>query len=557
MAHQRIFSLSADGYFLRGGKRFVPVGANYWPGSCGVEMWPAWPEDELRRDLDTLAKHGLNCVRFFLRWQDFEPAAGHYDETMFARLAQYMRWCGERGVLAHPSLFVGFMSGGIFWPKWREERNVFSDSFMVERAAAFAHKAATVLAPLRAHVLALDQGNELCCLSDSWQARPSAVRNWCATVNAAVRRAWPEVLIVSGNEQNQLLGDSGWRFGQQPGTDFYSMHGYPVPNWHSLPFDGMTDPLCQSLLPFYTRIARSFGPVMLQEFGTILTRGREQQEQYLRALLPACWDAGANGFLWWCLRDITAKVHPYLRCGFEGYLGLVDAQDRVKPGLEFFFQFAREVQTRPAPKAVPGAIGIYFPQHYYTREEQANPGNEPRTLSRWLCSANFLLRQLGHETRVVRGDGPLDPALGVLLIPGAIPASDEAERLAAWVAAGGQLIWHGPAGTCWGPEYTRLLGARPVDYRAPRAAKVEAFGRTWTFTRHPQNARLEIALESARVTAKDDLGLPVLLEHALGKGRVVYALPLVEDEFAAVSNDREARAVWTKWYEGALKAAGA
>jgi hypothetical protein len=232
------------------------------------------------------------------------------------------------------------------------------------------------------------------------------------------------------NVQNQLLGDSGWRFGQQPGTDFYSMHGYPVPNWHSLPFDGMTDPLCQSLLPFYTRIARSFGPVMLQEFGTILTRGKEQQDQYLRALLPACWDAGANGFLWWCLRDITAKVHPYLKCGFEGYLGLVDAQDRVKPGLEFFAEFAREVQTKAPPRAARDAIGVYFPQHYYTREEQANPGNEPRTLSRWLCSANFLLRQLGHETRVVRGDGPLDPALRVLLLPGAIPASDEAERLA-------------------------------------------------------------------------------------------------------------------------------
>ena len=54
--HQSIFSLSPAGYFLRDGKRLVPVGANYWPGSCGVELWPAWPEHELQHDLDTLAK---------------------------------------------------------------------------------------------------------------------------------------------------------------------------------------------------------------------------------------------------------------------------------------------------------------------------------------------------------------------------------------------------------------------------------------------------------------------------------------------------------------------
>ena len=106
---------------------------------------------------------------------------------------------------------------------------------------------------------------------------PQAVIDWCTAINDAIRSVYPQALIISGNEQNQVLNDRGWRFGQQPGTDLYSMHGYPVPAWHSVDFDGMTDPLCQSLLPFYTQVARAFGPVMVQEFGTIVTFGAEQQ----------------------------------------------------------------------------------------------------------------------------------------------------------------------------------------------------------------------------------------------------------------------------------------
>jgi endo-1,4-beta-mannosidase len=285
-------TLAPDGYFRRAGERFVPAGVNYWPASCGVEMWARWPEAEIRHDLDVVAGLGLNTVRFFLRRQDLEPEPGRYDETMFARLAQLLGWFRERGLYAQPSLFVGWMSGGVFWPAWREGRNVFADPFLVERGIAFARRAAQVIAPFHDCVAGVDQGNELCCLPDSSQAPPAAVAAWCAAISRGVHEAYPQALVVSGNEQAQVATDSGWRFGQQPGTDFGSMHGYPVPNWHPVGFDGMTDPLCQSLLPFYTQIARAYGPVMLQEFGTIVTFGKAQQESYLHGMLPAAWEAG-------------------------------------------------------------------------------------------------------------------------------------------------------------------------------------------------------------------------------------------------------------------------
>jgi hypothetical protein len=553
-------TLDEHGRFSRAGKPLVPVGANYWPASCGVEMWPRWPAEEMRHDLDTLAALGLNCVRFFLRWQDFEPEPGRYDEAMFERLGEFLDWCAARGVLAHPSLFVGFMSGGIFWPAWRERRNIFADPLMIGRAVEFARRAADVIALRAGAVLAVDLGNELVCLPDSAEACPAAVMEWCGAVSGAVRSVAPRMLIVSGNEQNQFVSDRGWRFGAQPGTDFYSMHGYPVPAWHPVGFDGMTDPFGQSLLPFYTKIARAFGPVMLQEFGTLLTFGAAQQRQYLRAVLPACREAGANGYLWWCLRDITARHLPYRTHGNEGALGLVDDRDRIKPGLEYFLEFARAVQTGDAAGPRDGSsglgreIGLYWPRHFYSRDNPANAGNDPRWLSRWMSVAQYLLGRAGCRVRIVRGDRPLDGSLRTLLVAGAFPDLDETAALAEWAGGGGRLVWHGPDSRNWGQDYVRLFGARPVDYRANRAVKITLFGQPWAFAHYPRGLRYELAPESATVLARDEDGLAVALRNAVGRGAVVYATAHVEESVARVADRRGSRDRWTAWYAGMLEA---
>ena len=100
-------TLDADGYYAQDGERMIPVGVNYWPASCGVEMWEDWPAEEIQHDLDVLVELGLNCIRFFLRWQDFEPQPGVYQAVMFDRLVRFLGWCADRGLYAQPSLFVG------------------------------------------------------------------------------------------------------------------------------------------------------------------------------------------------------------------------------------------------------------------------------------------------------------------------------------------------------------------------------------------------------------------------------------------------------------------
>lgn len=551
-----LFTLDHAGYFCQKGRRVIPVGVNYWPATCGVEMWQEWPAAEIQRDLDLIKNLGLNCVRFFLRWQDFEPKPGRYDAKCFNRLAQLLKWCEERQLLTQPSLMVGWMSGGIFWPEWKQERNLFTDATMRRRAFAFATRASKVCAQFPAAVLAIDQGNEICCLPDCLAAPPAAVASWCSEFNAAIRRGLPSALIISGNEQNQITSDTGWRFDAQPGCDLYSMHAYPNSAWHSLSFDGMTDPLGQSLLPLYVKCARAFGPVMAQEFGTIFTIGK-CCDAYLRAILPACWAAGANGFLWWSLRDFDANGHPYNKNAFEGPLGLVGADDRVKPVLSFFSEFATAVQSRPVPKVDQGDIAIYWPRHYYLRDDPLNPGNDPRALSRRIVIAHFALSQLGHRVGIVRGDRSLEGiSAHTIVIPGAALTSEEVTALTAWVKAGGRLVWHGIDVTTWGEALNELVGASPADLCAPRALGVRAFGSKWDFRDFPRHIFLHVVPGDAHVASSDRLGRPVILDHALGSGAVAACLAQPDDAFATQSDDRTVRARWLRWYAGMLDLAG-
>ncbi|HEY3332221.1 MAG TPA: cellulase family glycosylhydrolase [Capsulimonadaceae bacterium] len=543
--------LAADGYFYRGDTFLPLLGANYWPGSCGVDMWLTWPEAEIQADLDLMNRLGLNCIRFFVRWQDFEPEEGVYDDQKFDRLTQFLAWCDDRDILAQPSLFVGWMSGGEFWPAWRAGRNVFADPLMVERGAAFASRCAAAIAPFHHQLFGVDLGNELNCLNDSHAASPAKVEQWCATISAAVRDAYPDALIVSGCEHGQVVGDSGWRFGQETGTDYYSMHAYPVPAWHPVSFDGLTDPLAQSLLPFYTQCAKAFGPVLVQEFGTIVTGGASQQDSYLRGMLPACWAAGGNGFLWWCLRDITARVHPYVKNGFEGTLGLVDAAGNVKPGLEYFIEFGKSL-TSPPPASAKPTVGLYWPKHYYLRDEPTNPGNDPRTTGARMVAANYLLRELGYNVAIIRGDLPL-PASGVIVVASALLDIDEAAALAEWVTAGGKLVWHGPDPVNWGPDYQALVGAVAVDYRAPLSSTVTLRADTYTFQSFARGFKVQVEERGAAVLATDEHDVPMVLRHSLGSGCVVTAIPVVEDAFLAVSGRRGDREIWASWYRSMLE----
>lgn len=538
--------------FLDRDRPFLPVGVNYWPASCGVDMWARWPEAEIMADLALVKRLGMDSVRFFLRWQDFEPEEGILDQAQFARLDRLLGWFAELGLKAHPSLFVGWMSGGTFWPAWKRGRNLFSDPVLRARSARFAAAATQVISRHREQVLAVDLGNELNCLAEAHAASPADNAAWFREVSAAVKGVDPGLLLVSGNEQTQILADAH-RFDAQPGTDFLSMHGYPVPNWHATEFDGMADPLCPDLLPCYCAAARAFAPVMLQEFGTILTADGPRMHSYLQPMLAGARRAGANGFLYWCLRDIPPTVFPYTKVGMESQLGMVDAAGRLKPGFDSFLAIPRgmdPLDAGPAP-----TTALVWPRHWYDRDAPENPGNHPRDNGRRLPHAFHLLKTIAAQPGVVRLGRPIPASISTLVVAGAALDQADQQDLLAWVQAGGRLVWHSPTAMQWGPAMAELIGARPMDYRARVPVSVDAFGGRWDFIR-TSDQRCEVVIDAATVVARDADGLPAVGVNAVGRGRVAWALPAVEDSIAAEGPRPAARARWNAWYRGMMALAG-
>jgi len=263
---------------------------------------------------------------------------------------------------------------------------------------------------------------------------------------------------------------------------------------------------------------------------------------------------GGNGFLYWDFRDINYLGYPYLEQGMETLLGLVLVDDTIKPGLQYYVDFSRNITSLPYPTPSENAIGIYWPLHYYKRDDAKNPGNQPQRSSANMIITNYLLKTLGYNVQIVRGDLPMDPSLKTLIITSVLLTLPEVEKISAWVRAGGHLVWHSPSLSSWSKMTNDLIGAAPADFRAALPFNVVAFGATWTFTEFMEQSHVEYQTTTATVIAKDDkTGLPVIFRNIVGKGVVVTAAgALVEDTIVQVAQERVARDKWQQWYAGML-----
>ncbi len=166
------------------------VGCNYWASHAGAAMWSNWNEETVRRDLEQLAAAGLQVLRVFPLWSDFQPIAQLFggggqkvevrhgedplphDEAGRAglsrvaleRFATFADLADRAGLRLIVGLVTGWMSGRLFVPPALEGLNVLTDPaairWEVRLVRAFVRR-------FRAHpaILAWDLGNECNCMA--------------------------------------------------------------------------------------------------------------------------------------------------------------------------------------------------------------------------------------------------------------------------------------------------------------------------------------------------------------------------------------------------------
>jgi len=328
--------------------------------------WSSFDRAEVAADFDRIADSGLDSVRVFLLWEDFQPSQHEVDCAMLERLVAVADLAGDRGLALIPTLFTGHMSGVNWIPRWalggrdrddrfrvvaRREvvearlRNWYADPMVEDAQVLFATEAAAALAGHEA-VWAWDLGNE----NSNCVIPPTTAlgRDWLVQLSGAIHSVDETALVTVGLHMEDLEEDR--HLGPRDAADvcdFLSMHGYPI---YASFAHGATD---ANLLPFLARITRWLGTgrdVVFTEFGlptgassSGLLVDEDRAAAYTTDALEGLRSAGCLGAMLWCYSDYDAALWdspPFDRATHERTFGLWRADGSPKPAVAAVTAFA-------------------------------------------------------------------------------------------------------------------------------------------------------------------------------------------------------------------------
>ncbi|MFI1170242.1 beta-galactosidase trimerization domain-containing protein [Streptomyces melanogenes] len=541
----------SGGALYRDGRPFVSVGVNYHPSPTGCDYWREWDGARIDDDFRRMAAAGLNTVRFFVFWADFEPKEGVYDPEMTNRLRELARSAHRHGLTCLPSLLTIWMNGQRFDPPWREGRDLWRDADLRERQRAFVHHIATELrdAP---NILAYDLGDEVIHVDSTSSAALGAdeVRAWWGMLAGAIRAADPQALVLQANEASAVLGGHAFRPEHAEPLDLVGLHGFPV--WTPFHIESVAARKATAFLPYLVRRGRAHRPVYVDEMGSY---GCDESTaaRYLRAASHSAFAAGAVGTAVWCWQDFTTDRKPYALRPNERRVGLLDADGREKPALAEYRTFARRVTGELAGfRPLPAPVGVFIPEP--EPQDEAGYLTPSGSDAPAAFYAHLLLQQAHLPYEFTGRDADLERHT-LLICPSARQLSlPDRHRLARYVTSGGVLLYStGSLLDAAGDE--DLFGIRVRDFTRADDTHAEF---TWAGVRFPlrwdPGPIPVIDTAGAETLAAFPDGSPALTRHRLGQGSAYYLNAPLEAQLNAPYRLQEA--AWHRLYEAVAQEAG-
>jgi hypothetical protein len=105
-----------------GGEERMVVGANYWPAEKGISWWREFEVPPLHRDFSLAAEYGLEVIRIFLLWEDFQPEINRVSVPALKDLVRLADLAHDRRIKILPTFFCGHVTGMNWLPPWMVER---------------------------------------------------------------------------------------------------------------------------------------------------------------------------------------------------------------------------------------------------------------------------------------------------------------------------------------------------------------------------------------------------------------------------------------------------
>jgi len=507
-------------------------------------MWSDWRHDVVDDDLRQLASAGLQVLRVFPLWPDFQPLKllrGGEGAPYEFRLGEDPLPdddCGRAGVsatavehfqefvdLAHKvglklvvGLVTGWMSGRLFVPPAFEGLNVLTDPVVIQWQVRLVRY---LVCRFKDHpaIAAWDLGNECNCMA----AVPNrqAAWLWAAAITNAIRVEDKSRPVVSGMHSLLPGRTAHWTMQDQAEiTDLLTTHPYPyfTPHCDQDPVNTMRTILHSTAESrFYADIGGR--PCLVEEIGTLgpILASEAVAVDFVRACLFSLWAHDCHGFLWWCAFDqLHLEQAPYDWAACERELGLFRRDRQAKPVLKVIQEFRSWLGELPLKQLPPRQVDAVC----ITTEGQ----------DQWAAaySSFILAKQAGFDLEFQHADQPLKPAQ-VYLVPsvsGMVSISRrrwlellEAVKVGATLYLSHDDCLLSPFTEPFGIEVqTRQRRNEPATFTIDGVAAPFQVG---------AGVRLNLKPERAQVLGRELDGAPVFTCASYGLGKIYFlAVPL-------------------------------
>ena len=528
------------------GETFEPgrffVGCNYWGSQAGVHMWRAqdWNEKEVEKDIAALADSGVEVMRVFPTWPEFQPIVvnlraggtfgGYLDEATEkplkgyaglddAALARFRFFCdtaGRHNVKLMVSLVTGWMSGRLFIPRALEGKNLITDPEAIMLETRFVREFVRAMKDHPA-IVAWDLGNE--CNNMGFTDTPAQAWVWLNSISSAIRAEDPSRLVISGMHGIKSDFCATWNMQAQGELlDMLTPHPYPAP-WrvdaNRGPFNGFRNALHQvGLCLFYEGVGRKRAfPQEVGSFGPTITPDETAAAGY-RQQMFASWQHGLAGFLWWCaFRQTNLAYPPFELNAMERELGMLSPDGNRTPfpqakALKAFKAFKDSLPFRTLPPRKVDAVCILSEHEDF-----------------WQTSfgALMLAKQAGFDLTFVGAETTAEwPEARLYILPSG--KDWETYTHSAWKRAvacaeeKGATLLVSRGGSAGYSGWERVSGQRTQMYREAREIDFTFDGRK---LHGVDDFTTLIELSRGETLAADRTGNPVVTSAPLGKGRVI------------------------------------
>ncbi len=310
-AEHSFIKVNADGQFVRDGKPYYFVGANFWYGAILGSEGEGGNRERLHKELDFLKSIGINNLRVLVGADgengiktrvepSLQVAPGVYNDTILAGLDYFMNELRERDMTAvlylnnswewsggysvylqwsgHGDAVVPAVDG---WPAYMEYVKQFPQSDSAK--ALFANHVNYIVSRTNRYnqikyvddptIMSWQIGNEPRAFSDE-NKEPFA--RWMADVAAQIKSLDPNHMVSSGSEGSwgcEMDMNLFEKIHADPNINYLNIHIWPY-NWGWVKADSLKELLpcakenTKKYIDDHMVIARKYSkPIVLEEFG--------------------------------------------------------------------------------------------------------------------------------------------------------------------------------------------------------------------------------------------------------------------------------------------------